>query len=147
MIFETKGNLLESDADVLINPVNTKGVMGKGLALQFKQKYPYNFKAYAENCKKGLLKPGVLNVNLEFDEHGQRDIINFPTKTDWRKPSEYSYIEKGLQSLVEYINKYHIRSIAMPMLGCGCGGLDRSKVKEMIYKYLDGVYCTIYLYI
>lgn len=147
MIHFRIGNLLESNAQALVNTVNTDGIMGKGIALQFKNQYPNNYKEYVKACKDGSIDIGKL---LVFEEetllNGNKLIVNFPTKTTWRKPSEYSYIEKGLKSLVEIIEKYKIKSIAIPPLGAGNGGLDWNIVKQLLQQYLEDVDCEIYIY-
>ena len=138
MISYTKGDLLSSKAQALVNTVNTVGVMGKGIALHFKEMFPYNFSVYAQACKKGELTPGKMLVvkdsNLAL---GERIIINFPTKVHWRQPSRYEYIEEGLKDLVRVIGEYGITSIAIPPLGCGNGGLDWAVVRGMIEQALD----------
>jgi len=131
-----KGNLLEADTQALVNTVNTVGVMGKGIALQFKERFPMNFKIYADACKKGEMKVGKMLVVKENTLKGEIFIINFPTKTEWFKKSQYNYIEKGLQDLARVIIENKIQSIAIPPLGCGNGGLNWSKVKSLIEKYL-----------
>lgn len=137
MISFTTGNLLESQTQALVNTVNTVGVMGKGIALQFKEAYPVNFRMYASACKSKWLQPGKLLVVKENTLLGERIIINFPTKTEWYLKSKYEYIEKGLEALSEELKKGEIRSIAIPPLGCGNGGLDWNKVKELINKQLE----------
>jgi O-acetyl-ADP-ribose deacetylase (regulator of RNase III) len=131
MIQFLKGNLLDSKAKALVNTVNTVGVMGKGIALQFKEAFPINNKKYIEACKEGLLFPGKL---LAVKDHnallGEKLIINFPTKKHWRHPSKYEYIEEGLKALVTLIKEQHISSIAIPPLGCGNGGLDWAMVRQ-----------------
>lgn len=134
MIF-IKGNLLDSDADALVNTVNTVGVMGKGIALQFKEAYPNNYNVYIKACKEKWLIPGKLLVVNE----GEKIIINFPTKTEWNQKSHYEYIESGLIELVSVIQRDKINSIAIPPLGCGNGGLEWDKVKSLITKYLAGL--------
>lgn len=147
MIQYKVGNLLESKAEALVNTVNTVGVMGKGIALQFKNEFEKNYKIYAKACKEKTLVIGQLLVTREESLlYGERTIINFPTKTDWRKPSEYSYIEQGLAELVKVIKEQGIKSIAIPPLGAGNGGLNWSKVKVLMEKYLSGVDCDIYIY-
>jgi O-acetyl-ADP-ribose deacetylase (regulator of RNase III) len=131
-----KGNLLEADTQALVNTVNTVGVMGKGIALQFKERFRMNFKIYADACKKGEVKIGKMLVVKEHSLHGEIFIINFPTKTEWFKKSQYSYIEEGLKDLARVIDEYKIESIAIPPLGCGNGGLSWSKVKLLMDKYL-----------
>jgi O-acetyl-ADP-ribose deacetylase (regulator of RNase III) len=134
-----KGNLMTADTQALVNTVNTVGVMGKGIALQFKERFPMNFKIYADACKKGKVKIGKMLVVKEHTLSGETIIINFPTKTEWFKKSQYSYIEEGLKDLVRVIAEYKIQSIAIPPLGCGNGGLDWSKVKRMIETHLGNL--------
>lgn len=134
-----KGNLLEAQTQALVNTVNTVGVMGKGIALQFKEAFPMNFKIYAAACKKQELKPGKLLVVKENNLNGEKIIINFPTKTEWFMKSKYEYVEEGLKELVKVIDEYKIESISIPPLGCGNGGLKWEKVKLLIEKYLGGL--------
>ena len=133
----TKGNILSTDAQAIVNTVNTVGVMGKGIALQFKERYPANFKEYARQCKLGLVRIGKMLVTRDNSLDGEKIIINFPTKTEWYKKSQYSYIEEGLEDLVRVIEEYNIKSIAIPPLGCGNGGLRWEKVKELMERYLS----------
>jgi len=138
---------LESNAEALVNTVNTVGIMGKGIALQFKNMFPSNYKQYAKACKNGEVQIGKLFVTEETTLLGGRKIIiNFPTKTDWRKPSEYIYIDQGLKSLASFINDNRIYSIAIPPLGAGNGGLDWNKVRAMIELYLSPLDCEIQIY-
>lgn len=130
------GNLLEANVEALVNTVNTVGVMGKGIALQFKERFPINFKIYADACKKGNVKTGLLLVVKENTMQGEKYIINFPTKTEWFKKSQYNYIEEGLVDLVKVIKEKNIKSIAIPPLGCGNGGLKWEKVKKLMNEYL-----------
>jgi len=147
MIHYKTGNLLDSSAEALVNTVNTLGVMGKGIALQFKNMFPNNYKIYAKACKNNEVRIGKLLVTQEETMlKGNKIIINFPTKTDWRKPSEYSYIEDGLNDLIKIILEQNIKSIAIPPLGSGNGGLDWNKVKIILGKYLTGLDCEIYIY-
>ncbi|MEC7753243.1 MAG: macro domain-containing protein [Bacteroidota bacterium] len=147
MIKYLTGNILDSTAQALVNTVNTVGVMGKGIALQFKKQFPNNYKVYKEACKNKELKIGDLLVTEEESLlSGKKFIINFPTKTHWRYPSEYEYIEKGLHALVDVIREKKIKSIAIPPLGSGNGGLDWTKVRAMIEHKLQGLDCVIYLY-
>lgn len=144
--FQT-GNLFESKAEALVNTVNLEGVMGKGVALQFKNAFPNNYRAYKKACKEGEIDIGKLFV---FEEHslldGKKIIINFPTKTQWRKPSEYSYIEKGLEDLKRIIIEREIKSVALPPLGSGNGGLDWKKVKKIIVSGLKDSPAEIIVY-
>lgn len=146
MIQYTEGNLLESTAYALVNTVNTVGVMGKGIALQFKNQFPENYKAYRNACKAGDVAIGKLFVTEELAVNGPKLIINFPTKTDWRKPSEYEYIEAGLAALTQLIEERQLQSVALPPLGAGNGGLDWNRVKELIEQYLSNIDCQIYVY-
>ncbi|OFX42224.1 MAG: Appr-1-p processing protein [Bacteroidetes bacterium GWA2_30_7] len=147
MIHYQIGNLLDSEAQALVNTVNTVGVMGKGIALQFKNMFPNNFKTYTIACKKKEVKVGnLLIVEEETLLKGKKTIINFPTKTNWRLPSEYKYIEAGLLELVKVIKEKNFKSIAIPPLGSGNGGLDWNKVKVILEKYLSTLNCDIYIY-
>jgi O-acetyl-ADP-ribose deacetylase (regulator of RNase III) len=147
MIHYQTGNLLDSDAQALVNTVNTVGVMGKGIALQFKNMFPNNFKQYANACKEKEVMIGKLLVTEEETLlRGEKIIINFPTKTNWRLPSEYNYIDAGMAELVKLIKAKNIRSIAIPPLGSGNGGLDWNKVKMILEKYLSVLTCDIYIY-
>ena len=140
MINYTTGDLLASGAQALVNTVNTVGVMGKGIALHFKQAFPHNFAVYADACRRGELATGrMLVVEDRSDEFGQHLIVNFPTKQHWRNPSRYEWVEAGLNDLVRVIAEYHITSIAIPPLGCGNGGLDWNRVKPMIEQALSSL--------
>lgn len=136
MIQYTKGNLLEAQTYALVNSVNTVGVMGKGVALLFKENFPTNFKKYVDACKNKWLQPGKLLIVRENTFQGERLIINFPTKTEWYQKSKYEYIESGLIALETELRKGYITSIAIPPLGCGNGGLRWDKVKIMIENHL-----------
>lgn len=147
MIHYKTGNLLDSKAEALVNTVNTVGIMGKGIALQFKNMFPNNFKLYAQACKNKEVKVGQLLITEEEALlAGKKIIINFPTKTNWRLPSEYPYIEAGLTELVKVIREKNIKSIAIPPLGSGNGGLDWNKVKLIMEKHLADVDCDIHIY-
>jgi O-acetyl-ADP-ribose deacetylase (regulator of RNase III) len=138
MIRYTSGDILESNADALVNTVNTEGVMGKGIALQFKKAFPHNYKVYHDSCKKGELTVGkLLIVQDENLIQRKKWIINFPTKTTWKKPSEYEYIENGLDELIRVLPQYPVNSVAIPPLGSGNGGLDWNKVKVIIQKKMN----------
>jgi O-acetyl-ADP-ribose deacetylase (regulator of RNase III) len=121
MIVETTGNLLLDDAQSLVNTVNTVGVMGKGLALQFKRAFPANFDAYARACAEGRVRPGRIFATALDDD---RWILNFPTKRHWRQPSQPEDIRSGLDDLVRTIVEFNLSSVALPPVGCGNGGLD-----------------------
>jgi len=137
MIKYVTGNLLSAEVEALVNTVNTVGVMGKGIALQFKENYKENYKIYNKACKANEVITGKMLVTATNKFSSPQYIINFPTKTDWRKPSEYSYIEEGLKDLVNVITGLKLNSIAIPPLGCGNGGLDWSQVKIMMESALS----------
>ena len=134
MITEASGNLLEADVDALVNTVNTVGVMGKGIALQFKRAYPEMFMAYARAAKRGELSLGRMHVWETGLMTGPRFIINFPTKGHWGSKSRVDDIALGLDALVETIRDLRITSIAIPPLGCGEGGLDWRVVEPLIHR-------------
>ncbi|MEP7321598.1 MAG: macro domain-containing protein [Saprospiraceae bacterium] len=147
MISFRTGDLLLSEAEALVNTVNTVGVMGKGIALQFKEAFLNNNKAYIAACKNHELIPGrLLAIWDENLQTGKKLIINFPTKIHWRNPSKYEYIEKGLDALRELLIKDDIKSVAIPPLGCGNGGLDWEKVKPMITSKLNVLNIQIFIY-
>ena len=146
MIHYTKGNILESPATALVNTVNLVGIMGKGIALQFKNQFPDNDKLYQKACKTGDIAIGKLFVTKQSTIFGDKIIINFPTKNDWRKPSEYSYIQAGLDDLIKVIEQYQITSIAIPPLGAGNGGLNWVRVRSMIEQALSNLNVDITVY-
>jgi len=139
MIEYCHGNLFEADAEALVNPVNTQGAMGKGLALAFKKMSPENFKAYAEACQSGYIKTGKMFVTEQQSLIGPRWIINFPTKQHWRDPSRLEWIEEGLADLKKILIEQQIPSVAVPPLGCGLGGLDWKLVKPRIEDSLTSL--------
>lgn len=126
------GNMLSADVDALVNTVNTKGVMGKGLALQFKKAFPEAFVDYERACRAGEVVVGRMHTVRRLV--APRFIINFPTKEHWRQPSRPSYIRDGLHDLVELVRALGIQSIAIPPLGCGNGGLDWTDVEPLIVR-------------
>lgn len=134
MIQEATGNLLQADTEALVNTVNTVGYMGKGIALQFKQAYPENFRAYAQAVRRGDVQPGRMLVVPTGFVTNPRFIINFPTKRHWRGKSRIEDIEAGLSALTIEITRLGIRSIAVPPLGCGNGGLDWADVQPRIVQ-------------
>lgn len=133
--FIKDGDLLGEQVDALVNTVNCVGVMGRGVALQFKNKFPENNKQYVSACKKGLVRPGKMFVTSN-GLLGPQWIVNFPTKRHWRHPSRMVDIELGLNDLVSQIERLGIRSVALPPLGCGLGGLDWRVVREVIERKL-----------
>ena len=143
MILISQGNLLVAPVDALVNTVNIVGIMGKGIALQFKQAFPAMYRDYEMTCKAGEVQLGKMHV---FDLGGlasvPRWIINFPTKGHWRERSRLTDIETGLEDLVATVLRLGIRSIAIPPLGCGNGGLNWADVRpriEAAFTYLPDV--------
>lgn len=134
MIESATGNLLTSDVEALVNSVNCEGFMGKGLALQFKQAFPENFRAYQNACRRGEVQPGRMFVHETGRRVNPRWIVNFPTKRTWRGNSRMEDIETGLGDLVGLVRTKHISSIAIPPLGCGLGGLRWERVRPAIEK-------------
>ncbi|TSA30572.1 MAG: phosphatase [Bacteroidetes bacterium] len=146
MIHYETGNLLDSEAQALVNTVNTVGIMGKGIALQFREAFPENYKLYKKAVKSNEIKIGHVFVTQQSTIHGIRYIINFPTKTHWKGLSRIEYIKEGLQDLKNVVSSLSIRSIALPPLGCGNGGLDWSLVKREIETSLSDINAEIYIY-
>lgn len=139
MIEFTRGNLLDAEAEALVNTVNCVGVMGKGIALMFKEAFPDNFKAYKAACEAGEVQPGRMFVFERRDLVGPRWIINFPTKQHWRGKTQLRWIEDGLGDLRTVIEEKRISSIAVPPLGSGQGGLDWGTVRPRIEEVLGGL--------
>lgn len=138
------GDIFSSSAEVLVNPVNTVGVMGKGLAKQFKLKYPDTFKKYRQFCLDKKFDTGQLWLSTE----GNHKILLFPTKKHWRSPSKIEYIEQGLQKFTNIYSIKNIKSIAFPKLGCGLGDLSwKNQVKPLMEKYLTPLNIDIYVYL
>ena len=143
MLVLKKGNLFDSTCEVLVNPVNTVGIMGKGLALEFKKKYPITFDKYKQACNNHSFDIGKLMLCHE----NNKSILLFPTKRDWRDPSKIEYIEEGLQKFVSAYESRGIYSAAFPMLGCGLGGLEISEVLPLMKKYLGPLPIKIEIYL
>ena len=142
MVTITKGNIFNQDVEAIVNPVNTVGVMGKGLALHFKRRYPEMFEEYKQLCnQKDEFYIGCINSYYSEDE--DRYIINFPTKEHWRSPSKLEYIEIGLDTLHAVLEEKQIKSIAMPLLGCGLGGLKSDDVIDLIERKFDSTYIDV----
>ncbi|WP_417749122.1 macro domain-containing protein [Rosistilla oblonga] len=147
MIEITRGDILKAEAEALVNTVNCVGVMGRGIAAQFKKKFEENFKAYKKACDAGELRPGMM---LVFDNEtfiNPRYVVNFPTKNHWRAKSKIVDIESGLEALVEVVRDRKINSIAIPPLGCGLGGLRWSEVRpriEAAFADLEDVQVFLY---
>jgi len=139
--FQT-GNLLDSDAQTLVNTVNCVGVMGKGIALEFRKRYPAMYRRYVELCKQGEVRLGRPYV----DSEPGRLIINFPTKGHWKARSRPSDVRAGLQYLRRHISQWGVTSIALPPLGCGNGGLDWSVVRALIVRELEDIPIEVEIY-
>lgn len=136
MITFTQGNLLEARVEALVNTVNTVGVMGKGIALMFKERFAENFHRYAAACKAKEVRTGKMFVTPVHELDGPRWIVNFPTKQHWRSPSRLEWVQEGLQDLRRFLLEQHIQSVAIPPLGAGNGGLEWAKVREQITQTL-----------
>ena len=137
-------DLFSSPARVLVNTVNTVGVMGKGIALEFKKRYPLMYEQYRDLCLRGEFGIG----NLWLWKTNSRWVLNFPTKTDWRRPSKPEYIEAGLKKFIECYTAQSIDSASFPLLGCGNGELDfRSEVKPLMESYFRRVTIPIYIHV
>lgn len=134
MIEPSQGDLFDAPAEALVNTVNCVGFMGRGVAAQFKRAFPDNFAAYAAACKRGEVKPGRMLVVATGKLVGPRYVVNFPTKRHWRGKSRIEDIELGLSALVEEVERLGLRSIAIPPLGCGLGGLDWGEVRPRIER-------------
>jgi O-acetyl-ADP-ribose deacetylase (regulator of RNase III) len=132
----TQGNLLDAHVEAVVNTVNTVGIMGKGIALMFREHFPDNFKAYEAACKAGEVRVGAMFVTSSMELSGPRWIVNFPTKMHWRQPTKLEWIRDGLDALHQIIREKGIRSIALPPLGCGNGGLDWKEVRPLIESAL-----------
>jgi O-acetyl-ADP-ribose deacetylase (regulator of RNase III) len=143
MILYVKGNLLQSPAQVLVNTVNTVGVMGRGIALEFKRLYPEMFREYRELCEQGKLQIGTLWLYKSPNKW----VLNFPTKKHWRSPSHVEYVEAGLRKFVSSYTDLGIHSIAFPALGCGNGQLDfETQVQPLMHKHLRNLPIEIFIY-
>lgn len=141
-IREIKGSIFDSDCDAIVNTVNCKGFMGKGLALEFKYRFPEMFNKYSEQCAIGEIKIGELTL---WDKTSPK-IINFPTKNDWKFPSRIEYLEKGLEFFSKHYELWGIKSVAFPRLGSHNGGLKWAAVKEVMFKHLGDLNLIIEIY-
>lgn len=147
MIEYVQGNIFAASVEALVNTVNCIGVMGRGIALQFKNAFPENFKAYAAACQRKDVQPGRMFVYETNRLTNPRYIINFPTKRHWQSKSRMEDIDSGLKALAQEISDRHIRSIAIPALGCGLGGLDWAQVQPRMETALQnflGVHVIIF---
>lgn len=145
-------DIFKQDADILVNPVNCVGVMGKGLALDVKNRYPENFKAYALACKKKEVRLGEMHIfknYIFYESPHPKWIVNFPTKDDWRNESDIRAVTSGLIDLVSGLKRVNVNSISIPALGCGLGRLDYTEVKKEIkdaFASLKGSNLIVYLF-
>lgn len=137
-----KGNIFTSTAEVLVNPVNCVGIMGAGLALEFRLRYPDMFDKYADICERKLLSPGKLWI---FNG-GDRRILNFPTKIDWKAKTEKDFLIQGLLKFVDTYEEKYISSIAFPLLGADRGGLDKNVSLEVMKEFLEPLKIDIEIY-
>ena len=147
MIRYTHGNLLDSQDEALVNPVNTVGVMGKGLALAFRQHFDLNHRLYVAACQAGELQVGKMFVTETGQAFGPRWVVNFPTKQHWRQPSQLRWVSDGLIDLRRFIAQHQVRSISIPALGAGLGGLAWPDVRaaiESALAELDDVQIAVY---
>ena len=146
MIQYKQGNLLASDAQALVNTVNTVGVMGKGIALMFKQRFPLNFQLYATACKAKQVQTGQMFVTEVGELDGPRWVVNFPTKRHWRDPSQMAWVVEGLQDLRRFLMAESVQSVAIPPLGAGLGGLQWPAVRAQIELALADLPLDIQVY-
>ena len=147
MIEHVTGNLLKADVEALVNTVNTVGVMGKGIALQFRQAFPENYTIYRSACDRGEVQPGRMLIVPTGQADNPHYIINFPTKRHWKGKSQMEDIEAGLPALIAAVQEYGVGSIAVPPLGCGNGGLDWNEVRPRIvtaFVALPDVHVLLY---
>ncbi|MFC3750092.1 macro domain-containing protein [Paenibacillus sp. GCM10012306] len=140
------GDFFDYEANIRVNTVNCVGVMGAGVALAFKDRYPKMYNDYVHACKHKEVAPGKPHIWVETDLLSSVTIINFPTKIHWKNPSEYEYIEKGLTWLREYLSDKGSSAVTLPALGCGHGGLDWAKVKGMIIDFLGDLEVKIFVF-
>ena len=136
MIELKRGDILIQEAEALVNTVNCVGVMGRGIALQFRKAYPENYKAYREACGRGEVQPGRMFVSDLNRLVNPRLIINFPTKRHWKGKSRIEDVHSGLHDLVRALRQHQVRSVAVPPLGCGLGGLGWCTVRPLIERHL-----------
>lgn len=146
MISYLQGDLLAADVDALVNAVNTVGVMGKGIALAFKTRFPANYEAYAAACQRGEVVTGRMFVTDTQALLGPRWIVNFPTKQHWRDPSRLEWVQTGLQDLRRFLLAQGVQSVALPALGAGLGGLSWPTVRAEIAAALADLAVDVRVY-
>ena len=142
MVHFVSGNMFDQHYDILVNTVNCVGVMGAGVALAFKKRYPDMFVEYKDFCARGWIRPGQIHLYQEIDH----EIINFPTKRHWRDNSRYEDIQSGLKALRRHLEQSGTPKVALPALGCGHGGLDWRRVSRMIEHHLGDLDADIYVF-
>lgn len=135
MVEFKEGDIFDSECQTIVNTINCVGVMGKGIALAFKERFPAMYQKYRQHCDNRLIHIGVLWL---YKSTG-RWVLNFPTKEHWRNPSKYEYLERGLEKFLLTYKEKGITSIAFPLLGTDNGGLDKEKVKKLMVRYLSKV--------
>ena len=135
MIKIKNGNIFNSSANGFVNPVNCVGVMGAGLAKEFKIKFPDMFKKYKKDCMNGVYKPGRVYI-WKYGVDNKFCVINFTTKNHWRNKSKYEYVVEGLDNFIEKYNEWGLSYVAFPLLGTGCGGLDEDIVMDIMKEKL-----------
>ena len=143
MIRYVKGDIFNSQMETIVNPVNCVGVMGKGLALEYKRRYPALFLSYKSACARKLIIPGRVYVSRQQD----KKVLLFSTKDHWKDPSKYEYIDSGLSYFAKNYKDLNIQSCAFPRIGCGLGGLDWEKVKALLEKHLGDLDIEIEVYV
>ena len=141
-MFDT--DMFDDDVDAMVCPVNLNGVMGAGLAKAFAVRSPGLHITYVESIKRGLLKYGVV-IPVQYDQTNQK-VLLFPTKVNWWEDSPIELIEHSLAFLRTHYERMEIKSVGMPMIGCGCGSLHWAKVRELIYRYLDDIPLVVHVY-
>lgn len=142
MIHYIQGDIFLSAAQVLVNPVNCVGTIGKGLAYGFKQRFPKNYAAYVEDCRERLIEPGM----VVYGKENGKIIANVATKDHWRNPSRYAWVSNGLDVLAQTAFHLEFTSLALPALGCGNGGLEWPRVKKLIEQHLRDLPFSIEVY-
>jgi O-acetyl-ADP-ribose deacetylase (regulator of RNase III) len=141
----TDRGLFDVTAEALVNPVNTQGAMGAGLALTFRKQYPKMFEEYRQVCERRMLDIGVLHW-WQTGEPAPRFVVNFPTKRQWREPSRLSWIDTGLVTLRQQVEDRQIMSVAIPALGCGLGGLSWDGVRAKILEHFRFLYIDVFVF-
>ncbi|MCD6283217.1 macro domain-containing protein [bacterium] len=144
-------NMFRSKSDALVCPANSVGVMGKGIALEFKKRFPEIVRPYVRACKLGVLKPGhIMMVRIDVQpnlfEHRRPSVVIFTTKDHWEDPSRLEWIESGLADLRSHCREWDLRTISMPQIGCGLGGLSWDDVQPLVHKYFDDAKVTLKVY-